>query len=257
MRHINCDLNTQFGHWIIINNIPIVKNGHNYVTARCTCGKEQLICLSDLRSGRATGCRNCKARERSLDIKIGDNFKQWLVIDGPVIGKGSVVLWKVRCMECNTSERYIQGNELVNNSKCFKCLKCAMKTKGNTQALNKGKIGELSLTRYSKLGRSALKRNIQFNVSLEYLWNLFKLQDYKCAITGDVLLSINKASLDRIDSDRGYEEGNVQWTTTQSNLSKHKMTMQELYNFCTKVLNNANQQPIRPLTKLEGSETNG
>lgn len=34
------------------------------------------------------------------------------------------------------------------------------------------------------------------------------------------------------------------------------MTMEQLYEFCRKVLNHANQQPNQPLKKLEGSETN-
>lgn len=34
------------------------------------------------------------------------------------------------------------------------------------------------------------------------------------------------------------------------------MTMEQLYEFCRKVINYANQQPSQPLTKLEGSETN-
>lgn len=51
-------------------------------------------------------------------------------------------------------------------------------------------------------------------------------------------------------------KGNVQWVTYQANLSKHVMTMEQLYEFCRKVLNHANQQPSQPLTKLEGSETN-
>lgn len=46
------------------------------------------------------------------------------------------------------------------------------------------------------------------------------------------------------------------WVTYQANVSKHTMTMEQLYEFCRKVLNYANQQPSQPLTKLEGSETN-
>jgi hypothetical protein len=34
------------------------------------------------------------------------------------------------------------------------------------------------------------------------------------------------------------------------------MSMEELYIFCAKVLNHANQQPSQLLKKLEGSETN-
>lgn len=48
--------------------------------------------------------------------------------------------------------------------------------------------------------------------------------------------------------------GTTKWV--QANVSKHTMTMDELYQFCKDVLNHANQQPSQPLTKLEGSETN-
>lgn len=34
------------------------------------------------------------------------------------------------------------------------------------------------------------------------------------------------------------------------------MSMNQLYDFCKKVLQHANQQPNQPLTKLKGSETN-
>ncbi len=91
---------------------------------------------------------------------------------------------------------------------------------------------------------------------LKYLWNLFQEQKQICAITGDYIPNIEEASLDRIDSSKGYIEGNVQWVTYQANLSKHVMTMEQLYEFCRKVLNHANQQPSQRLTTLEGSETN-
>ena len=101
--------------------------------------------------------------------------------------------------------------------------------------------------------RGLLKRELMF---LKYLWNLFQEQKQICAITGDYIPNIEEASLDRIDSSKGYIEGNVQWVTYQANLSKHVMTMEQLYEFCRKVLNHANQQPSQRLTTLEGSETN-
>lgn len=45
--------------------------------------------------------------------------------------------------------------------------------------------------------------------------------------------------------------------TYQANVSKHTMTMEQLYEFCNKVINHANQQPSASLTTCEGSETNG
>ena len=123
--------------------------------------------------------------------------------------------------------------------------------------IKNGMVGDLTLTEHTRLRKSAEKRGYSFEVSIEYLWNLFIQQRQICAITGDYISSIKEASLDRIDNSKGYVEGNVQWVTYQANVSKHVMSMNELYEFCKKVLNYANQQPSQPLTKLEGSETNG
>ena len=255
MKKSTCKLGDQFGDWSIIDETTFTKGGHTYVKAQCKCGKIENKCLSDLRNGRSKSCRSCAAQSRSRQIKIGDKYKHWTVINGPQITKHQCVVWECQC-DCGNT-RWIQGNELTNPNKCFQCAKCAAKERGALQAERNGKVGELTLTRYTKLQRSAETRNISFNVSMEYLWNLFEYQNHTCAITGDYIPSITEASLDRIDSNGNYEKGNVQWVTYQANVSKHTMSMNELYEFCKKVLNHANQQPSQPLTKLEGSETNG
>ena len=254
MKKSTCKLGDQFGDWSIIDETTFTKGGHTYVKAQCKCGKIEDKCLSDLRNGRSKSCRSCAAQSRSRQIKIGDKYKHWTVINGPQTTEHQCVVWECQCNCGNT--RWIQGNELTNPNKCFQCAKCAAKERGAIQAERNGKVGELTLTRYTKLQRSAETRNISFNISMEYLWNLFEYQNHTCAITGDYIPSITEASLDRIDSNGNYEEGNVQWVTYQANISKHTMSMNELYEFCKKVLNHANQQPSQPLTKLEGSETN-
>ena len=218
------------------------------------CGKEDYRCLSDLNNGRATGCKSCKARERSRGIKIGDTYKSWTVIGGPTTSSYQSIRWLCQC-KCG-NQRWIQGNELTNPNRCFECHACAGKTRKEAFTLKNGRVGELTLTRYKKLQKSAEIRGIPFEVSIEYLWNLFELQQHQCAITGDTINHLKDASLDRIDSVKGYIVGNVQWTTIQANLSKHTLSMQQLYDFCKKVLNHANQQPSTGLTTCEGSETN-
>lgn len=254
MKKSTCKLGDQFGDWSIIDETTFTKGGHTYVKAQCKCGKIEDKCLSDLRNGRSKSCRSCAAQSRSRQIKIGDKYKHWTVINGPQTTEHQCVVWECQC-DCGNT-RWIQGNELTNPNKCFQCAKCAAKERGAIQAERNGKVGELTLTRYTKLQRSAETRNISFNISMEYLWNLFEYQNHTCAITGDYIPSITEASLDRINSNGNYEEGNVQWVTYQANVSKHTMSMNELYEFCKKVLNHANQQPSQPLTKLEGSETN-
>lgn len=254
MKRINFELGQTFGYWQVIDSEPIIKSGHTYVKVRCKCGKEEYKCLSDLVKGRTTGCKSCKAQDRGRKIKIGDIYKDWTVIDGPRINSYHCVEWLCQC-KCG-NQRWIQGNELMNPDKCFSCQKCAGQTRKEAFTLRNGRIGELTLSRFARIQRSAIKRNIPFEVTIEYLWNLFIKQNHTCAITGDCIEHIKDASLDRIDSSKGYIKGNVQWVTYQANVSKHTMSMESLYEFCKKVLNHVNQQPSIPLTKDEGSETN-
>lgn len=244
MKKLTCKIGDKFGDWTVISE-TFSKNGHTYVNAKCKCEKEQSLCLSDLVHNRAHSCKSCSAQARGhmSELHIGDKIKNWTIINGPRI-YNSTVQFQVQC-KCG-SIRWIQPNELLNPNKCISCIHCHH---GDTPKI-------LMKTQYERIKRSALKRGLSFNVSIEYLNNLWSTQECKCAITGHLISHIRKASLDRIDSSIGYEEGNVQWVTYRANISKHTMTMNELYQFCKDVLNHANQQPSTSLTTCEGSETN-
>lgn len=239
-KRLTVTLNQKFGDWTVIDANIFIKDGHSYCKCQCKCGTIEDKCISDLYKSRTTSCRSCAARKRSREIKIGDRYKSWTVINGPRSSKNQCIEWEVQC-DCG-STRWIQGNELMDPNRCFACQSCAQKERGYNDKIKNGMIGNLDKTRYTKLKRSAKNRGYEFTVTIEYLWNLFKCQNQICAITGDYINSIEDASLDRIDSSKGYIEGNVQWVTKQANVSKHIMSMEELYEFCKKVLKHANQQ---------------
>lgn len=230
MKKLTCSIGDKFGDWTVIGD-TFSKNGHTYVTVQCNCGKVSNLCLSDLIHNRAHSCRKCSARRRGHihELHVGDKIKKWTIIEGPRV-RNSTVQFKVQC-ECGSS-RWIQPNELLNPNKCFSCIKCSHKPSE-----------QLMINQYNRIKRSAENRGLEFDVSIEYLWNLFIKQNRTCSITGDIFKTIREASLDRIDSSIGYIEGNVQWVTYRANVSKHTMTMSELYEFCLKVVNHANQQP--------------
>ena len=105
---------------------------------------------------------------------------------------------------------------------------------------------EISGSHWCNIKRCAKSRNIQFDITIDYIWNLFIKQERKCFFSG-VLLSFGKcckdkinrtASLDRIDSSKGYIEGNVQWVHKDINCMKMKLSNQEFINFCSLVHNN-------------------
>ena len=101
-------------------------------------------------------------------------------------------------------------------------------------------IGEIHLTFFNKIKNTAKHRNLEFNITIEYIWELFLKQNRRCALSGQ-LLTFPKgykerieatASLDRIDSSKGYIEGNVQWLSKEVNFMKYTLTESRFIELC-------------------------
>ena len=104
----------------------------------------------------------------------------------------------------------MEVREFINPKASFQCKKCAHKERGKKERIHNGGKIDFSINRLSRIKKSAEKRGLEFNVDLDYIYNLFEKQNHFCSITGDFIPDINKASLDRIDSSKGYIKGNVQ-----------------------------------------------
>lgn len=142
--------------------------------------------------------------------------------------KDKSAIWKCRC-DCGNIT-FIKTSLLINNSikSCGKCLIF----KGTPHSF------------WQRIKRGANKRNIKYNLSKEYLWNLFIKQNQKCALSG-IKLKIAKgskkwwqrttASLDRIDSSKDYIEGNVQWVYKDINFMKQSFSQEYFIKLCKKI----------------------
>ena len=99
-------------------------------------------------------------------------------------------------------------------------------------------VGEISGRLLSQIKNSAARRKIEHNINGEYLWRLFLKQGRQCALTGKELrfdsthYDKNTASLDRIDSHKGYIKGNVQWVHKNVNIMKNDMDERSFIEFC-------------------------
>lgn len=101
--------------------------------------------------------------------------------------------------------------------------------------------GEISLTYFNRIVGTAKDRDLNFDIGIEYLWKLFLEQNRKCAISGlDLVFSTNSrlqsqqtASLDRIDSNRGYIQDNLQWVHKDINIMKGRMPEHDFIRYCT------------------------
>lgn len=86
---------------------------------------------------------------------------------------------------------------------------------------------------------------IEFNISAKYLWDLFITQNKKCALTGLSLTMVasyagenrklQTASLDRIDNNKGYIEGNVRWLHKDINKMRGPHSDQKFIEYCKMV----------------------
>ena len=94
------------------------------------------------------------------------------------------------------------------------------------------------------------QRNKDFDLTLEYLKELWESQNGICPFTGfeleartydgksDNPLNIKSASLDRIDNSKGYVEGNVRFVSVMFNFARNTFSDEEVIEFAQAVVNN-------------------
>ena len=120
---------------------------------------------------------------------------------------------------------------------------CGCYHKENVKNYNWTGYNNISGTYWGALVSGAKRRNIEFNISLEYAWNIYEKQNKKCKLsnlpiefeTKNKKIEHFNASLDRIDSSKGYIEGNVQWIVKEINYMKNKLNENKFIYLCKKI----------------------
>lgn len=180
-----------------------------------------------------------------MQVKIGSQVGNWEVISDK-FKKNGLHYNTCKCI-CGSIKdiRNWQLNHSMTKSCGCDNVKGRFKAKG---------VGELSLSYYNTFKRNRELKGKAFSddVTIEFLWDLFLLQDRKCALSGipitlnprwsqqnkgRVTKIIQSASLDRIDNTKGYEITNVQWVHKDINLMKGSMREEVFINFCRLVSN--------------------
>lgn len=98
----------------------------------------------------------------------------------------------------------------------------------------------------SRIVKQASDRQLEFSVDIEYVANLLRIQEDRCAYTGLPIQSgggetEQTASLDRIDSSKGYVEGNVQCVHKNINKMKGSLSEDRFVKLCGLVYNNTQE----------------
>ena len=155
--------------------------------------------------------------------------------------KGKHRYWNCDC-DCGV-RKIIAQTSLTNHG--VKSCGCS---KNVSQSKNKGwkGYGKISGNKWASIKWKAKNRGIPFNVTIQEAWRLFKAQKGKCALTNLDLIFPSKnrltkegtASLDRINSNFGYEKGNLQWVHKDINWIKNKLNQDKFIALCKLVAEN-------------------
>ena len=139
------------------------------------------------------------------------------------------------CKDCYTKFQRDKDINLNDDDKLIKCLRL----------------------RFLGARERALKLNIDFNITLDYIKELWNKQNGICALSGIPMTYLLKEgriptniSIDKIDRTKGYTIGNIQLVCMACNQIKSDLTEEEMYNFCKKIVeiyenkNNKNTRPV-------------
>lgn len=159
---------------------------------------------------------------------LGHRFGKLVVIGKENTLRGGTY-WKCRC-SCG-KEKTIRGSSLVGGT--TRSCGCLWK---------RSSYGDISGEYISSLKYNAKRRKIKFEVSLKFMWDLFLSQEAKCAISGvpikfgrGLTTDGQTASMDRIDSTKGYIEGNLRWVHKDINQMKMDMSDKLFFEWIEKV----------------------
>ncbi len=225
----------RFGSWTVLRR----DSRKGYWVCCCDCGKEKAVQASHLRHGKGKGCRDCWNKENKTEDLAGGRFGKWTVLKRDTERSGKLDYWLCRC-DCS-SEHSVYGSHLrLGKSVC--CRRCS-------GAKHKGRLNSRL---WSRMLHGAKKRKIAVDLgdteeAKQFLYDLLYVkQGSRCALTGLPIGISNTikgdwhgettASLDRIDSRKGYTRDNVQWVHKWINKMKWELDQEQFITLCEAVV---------------------
>jgi hypothetical protein len=170
---------------------------------------------------------------------VGERFGRLMVV-GKEKTDTELITRKKRCLcDCGREVFVDRASLRSGNTRSCGCLqKEAVSQRGW-----KG-CGEISGIYWSRTTANAKARGLEIEITLEDAWELYIGQQRRCALSGLPIGFVRDArdrrihqtaSLDRIDSAKGYVAGNLQWVHKKINKMKTYFNEAEFVELCRAV----------------------
>jgi hypothetical protein len=151
------------------------------------------------------------------------------------------VNWLCKC-KCGIEKVYLTDH-LVRKNKPVKSCGCLRYKSGPTHKQwngFKGISGGWWAAHVLRERTQKYRIKVPVLLTKEQAWELYEKQMRRCALTGLPIeissgAQTNSASLDRIDSSKGYEIGNIQWVHKHVNFMKRTYSQEYFVKMCSLV----------------------
>lgn len=138
--------------------------------------------------------------------------------------------WLVACPSCEAPRKYTRMDHARQSVRAgWRCKPCAAKDKSINLP-----VGDKTRT-FRRFRKSAINRGVDWALTEE---EMFRSYVGRCAMTGwplSLRYGEQTASLDRIDNERGYVAGNIQWVHAMVNMCRNKYSVERFVEMCRAV----------------------
>lgn len=174
----------------------------------------------------------------NLKDLTGKKFNNLTVIMRAFSNRKGETAWLCECVCGN--KKVLSSNHLTRKKSPVKSCGCLAIKQGPRHSQWKG-CGDISgnwwYNHVLRERKQNIRNKIPVTVTIEYAWDLFLKQEKKCALSGiDITIGLasryNTASIDRIDSSKGYEPGNIQWVHKHINFMKRTYSQGYFIDMC-------------------------
>ena len=135
--------------------------------------------------------------------------------------------------KCDCGRELYVNKYTLENGTSVSCRKCFGKTLMGEKNPNFRGFKDIPKSIISRGKRRAKKIGMEWSLNMEQLHLLYHKQKKKCAMTNLPISFLDKtASLDRVDSEKGYTMDNVQWVHKNVNLMKNGFELEYFTYIC-------------------------